>query len=76
MFNSKYLNAKRNKLLDDGDSLVLKGLIDDNPNLYLDKIVVLFGIKTRKFVHYSTMKRYMLYKLNYSMKVIQSLAAQ
>ena len=49
-----YKHAKRNEVLDDGDILALKELIDENPNYYLDELAFDFGVKTGKFVHYST----------------------
>ena len=40
--NSKYKYAKRNKILNDSDALILKGIVDENPNLYLDELSFLF----------------------------------
>ena len=44
----------RNDIMDDVSILELKEIVDDNPNLYLDELTFLFGVKTGKFVHYIT----------------------
>eukprot|EP00555_Chaetoceros_dichaeta_P014713 CAMPEP_0198271402 /NCGR_PEP_ID=MMETSP1447-20131203/49036_1 /TAXON_ID=420782 /ORGANISM="Chaetoceros dichaeta, Strain CCMP1751" /LENGTH=163 /DNA_ID=CAMNT_0043963973 /DNA_START=160 /DNA_END=648 /DNA_ORIENTATION=- len=72
----KYRHARTGEIMDDGDILVLKEIVDENPNLYLDELAFLFGIKTNKFVHYSTIRRCMDEKLGYSMKVLQTVAKQ
>ena len=69
-------NATKNQLLDDADTLALKQLVDSNPNLYLDKLAFLFSIKTAKYVHYSTIRWYLVDKLRYSMKVLQTVSRQ
>lgn len=51
--------------MDDGDILVLKETVGENPNLHLDELAFLFGIKTDKFVRYSTIRRCMDKKLGY-----------
>ena len=61
-------------LLDDGDIIILKGIVDENPNLYLDELGFLFGIMTDKFVHYGNIRRCLDEKLGYSMNVIQTVA--
>ena len=62
--------------MNDDDILVLKEIVDNNPNLYLDELSFLFGIKTDKFIHYSTVRRCMGEKLGYSLKVLQTVAEQ
>lgn len=37
-------SAKKNELLNDADILLLKEIVDENPNLYLNDLVFLFGI--------------------------------
>ena len=69
-------NTRKNELLDDGDVLILKGIVDQNPNFYLDELAFLFCMTTKKIVHYSTIRRCLVQKLNYSMKVLQSLSKQ
>ena len=69
-------NAKKNELMNDADILSLKDIVDENPNLYLDEIAFLFGIKTGKYVHYSTVWRCITEKLEYSTKVLQTVAKQ
>ena len=73
---AKDMNARKGELMDDGDVLILKGIVDNNPNLYLDELSFLFGIKTDKFVHYSTIRRCLDEKLGYSMKMLQTVAKQ
>ena len=72
----QYKHARKNELLGDDDILILKEIVDENPNLYLDELAFLFGIKTDKFVHYSTIRRCFVEKLGYSMKVLQTVAKQ
>ena len=69
-------NMKKNQLMDDGDVLVLKDIVDNNPNYYLDELAFLFGMSTGKFVHYSTIRRCLVERLGYSMKVLQTIAKQ
>ena len=69
-------SAKKNQLMDDADILVLKGIVDENPNYYLDELAFMFGMTTGKFVHYSTIRRCLVEKLHYSMKVLQTIAKQ
>ena len=47
----KYKGVRKNELLDDNDVLVLKDIVDNNPNHYLDELAFLFGIKAGKSVH-------------------------
>ena len=49
--------AHKNQLLDDSDVLILKHIVDENPNFYLDELVFQFGMTTGVFVHYSTIRR-------------------
>lgn len=62
--------------MDDGCIIILKGIVDENPNLYLDELAFLFRIMIDKFVHYSTIRRCLDEKLGYSMKVLQTVARQ
>ena len=71
-----FKGARKNEILDDADILSLKEVVDENPNLYLDEIAFTFGVKSGKFVHYSTIRRYMIDKLGYSMQVLQRIAKQ
>ena len=41
--------------INDNELPILKKIVDDNPNCYLDELVLLFGTKTGKLIHYSTM---------------------
>ena len=63
-------NTQKNQLMNDADVLVLKDIVDNNPNYYLDELAFLFGMSTGKFVHYSTIRRCLVEKLDYSMKVL------
>ena len=69
-------DAKRDQVLDDGDVLIVKGIVDENPNHYLDEIAFLFGMTTGKFVHHSTIRRCLIEELNYTMKVLQAISKQ
>ena len=51
------IHATENETLDDADIMHFKEIVDRNPNLYLDEMAFLFGIKTGKFVHFSTIRR-------------------
>ena len=72
----QYKYASKNEILDDDDILALKEVVDENPNLYLDELAFLFGIKTGKFIHYSSIRRCMIDKLGYSLQVLQTVAKQ
>ena len=37
-------NAQKNQLLNDGDILILKRIIDKNPTSYLDEVAFQFGL--------------------------------
>ena len=67
-------NARKNEVLDDGDILMLKEMVVRNPNYYLDELAFLFGMKSGKFVHYSTIRKTLVEKLGYSMKVLATIA--
>ena len=62
--------------MDDNDALILKGIVDKNPNLYLDELSFLFDVKTGNFVHYTTICRCLIEKLQYSLQVLQTIAIQ
>ena len=68
--------AQRNQILDDGGVLMLKRIVDGNPNYFLDEIAFMFGMESGKFVHYSTIRQCLVEKLGYSMKGLQMVAAQ
>ena len=76
ILQKKYKHAKKNEVLNDADILPLKELVDKNPNYYLDELAFNFGVKTGKFVHHSTIRRCMIEKLQYSMKVLNVAAKQ
>ena len=44
--------------------MILKGLVDKNPNIYLDKLTLEFAIKTNIYVHCSSIWRYVTNDLN------------
>ena len=62
--------------MNDNDILVVKAIVDENPNYYLDEIAFLFGMQTGTFVHHSTIRRYLVDRLGYLMKVLQTIAKQ
>ena len=47
------MNATENERLDNGDIMVLKGIVDENTDMCLYELVFLFGVKIGKFVHYA-----------------------
>ena len=69
-------NAKKNELLDDSNILCLKEIVDSNPNYYLDELAFVFGMTCGKFVHHSTIRRCLVEKLGYSMKILETVAKQ
>lgn len=52
--------------IDERELIQLKLIIDGHPNYYLDEITLTFVIETGKFVHPSTVWRYMTEGLGYS----------
>lgn len=66
----------RKQLLNDSDILLVKSIVDDNPNLYLDEISFLFGMNTGNFVHHITIRRCLVDKLYYSMTALQIMTRQ
>ena len=50
-------NVANGGVLDNGDILLLKEVVNKNLNLYLDEQAFLFGIRSDKFVHHSTLRR-------------------
>ena len=62
--------------INDNELLQLKMIVDRNPNLYLDEISMLFGMEMGKFLHYTTIWRYLDERLHYSQQVMTSLATQ
>ena len=63
-------------MTNDNDILVVKAIVDENPNYYLDEIAFFFGMQTGTFVHHSTIRRCLVDRLGYSMKVLQTIAKQ
>ena len=76
LMKARDTKMQKNQLLNDGDVLILKGIVDENPNYYLDELAFLFGMSTGKFVHYSTIRRCLVDKMGYSLKVLQTIAKQ
>jgi len=56
----------RNMKINERELLKLKSIVDKHPNYYLDEIALVFGIDTGKFLHPSTIWRYMTNELGYS----------
>ena len=73
---SRLKGMSKNMAVNDNELIILKSIVDRNPNLYLDEISMLFGIATKKFLHYTTIWRYMSERLGYSQQVMISLATQ
>ena len=69
-------NAQKNQLLNDGDLLVLKRIVDENPNYYLDEFAFQFGMITGTFVHHSKIRRCLVERLGYSLEVLKTIAKQ
>ena len=66
----------KNMRIDERELLKLEDIVDAHPNYYLDEIALIFGIDTGKFVHPSTIWRYMTDELRYSQQVLSTLAKQ
>ena len=54
----------------------LKTIIDQSPSLYLDEIVVIFGIQTGMYFHPTTIWLYMTNHLDYSLQYLTERAMQ
>ena len=76
LIHARDMNKWKGELIDDGDVLILKGIVNKNPNLYLDELSFLFRIKTNTCVHYSTVWRCLDERLGYLMKMLQRVAKQ
>ena len=55
---------------------ILKQIVDNRPDLFLDEIAVVFGVQTGKFFHHTTLWRYITNHLNYSLQSLTERAAQ
>ena len=62
--------------LDDKELVILKKIIDNNPNYYLDEIVLMLVVQTGKALHYSTIHRYITHHFNYTLQSITACAKQ
>ena len=62
--------------INDAELLILKKIVDDHPNQYLDELALLFAVRTGKFLHYSTVWKYVHGKLNYSLQALTTRAKQ
>ena len=54
----KYGSMSKAAKINDMELLQLKRIIDEYPNYYLDEIALLFLTQTGKFLHFSTLHRY------------------
>ena len=72
----KYGIMSKNAKLSDEEIYALKDIVNENPNYYLDEIALALLIKCGKFVHYSTLQRYITINLNYSLQMITTSAKQ
>ena len=72
----KYDVLSKTAKLDDEELLVLKKIVDDNPNYYLDEIVLMLVVQTGKALHYSTTHRYITHQFNYTLQSITACAKQ
>ena len=66
----KKLKWCKNKKISNEELMILKGLVDKKPNIYLDELTLEFAIKTNIYVHYSSIWRYVTNDLNYSLKFL------
>ena len=66
----KKMAGCKKKNTSDTELLLLKELLDENPNIYLDELTIAFGVRTGNYVHCSTIWRYVTRELNYSLKVL------
>ena len=60
----------------ESELLQLKCIVDTNPNLYLDEIALMFLIQSGKFLHYTTIQRYITTHFNYTLQTIMASAKQ
>ena len=70
----KKMAGNKNRIISESDLLLLKELVDEDPNIYLDELTLLFGIKTGKYIHQSTVWKYVVEDLGYSLKVLTRVA--
>ena len=62
--------------INERELLVLKGILDKSPSLYLDEIALIFGMETGKYIHHTTLWRYITENLNYSLQCLNEKALQ
>ena len=72
----KKMTGNKNKIISESDLLLLKELVDEDPNIYLDELTLLFGIKTGKYNRQSTVWKYVVEDLGYSSKVLTRVARE
>ena len=62
--------------LNDEELYMLREIVLDHPNYYLDEIALALLIKCGKFLHYSTLQRYITTNLNFTLQSIIASAKQ
>ena len=73
---NKMLMMGSKAAIDDNELMILKYLVDEDPNLYLDEIALRFAIKTGKYLCHNTIWRYLHDRLGYSLRVLSDVAKQ
>ena len=73
---NKMLAMGSKAAINNNELLELKYFVDKDPNLYLDKTVLQFPIKTGKYSCHRTIWNYLHGKLGYSLRVLSDVALQ
>ena len=73
----KMLLMSSRAAINDHELMQLKDIVDENPQLYLDKIALSFAMVTSKYLCCSTIHEYLTTKLlDYSLRVLSAVAKQ
>ena len=72
----KYKWLPKRAKINEADLQKLKEIIDRQPDLYLDELALVFGVTTGKYVHHSTLWRYITDHLHYSLQCLTERALQ
>ena len=60
------------KTVSDSNLFLLKELVDEDPNIYLDELTLSFGIMKGEHAHQSTVWKHIAEDLGYTLKVLES----
>ena len=72
----KYGWLSKSNNVNDSELQILERIVDRRPDLHLDKIALRFGLETGKYLHFSTIWKYITTHLGYSLQSLTEKAAQ